>query len=238
LSEANRRTRKKWAEEYLNWTREQWFTILWTDEIWVNGGRHIKTWVTRLSGEGLDLICVVDKVSKPKGWMFWGCFNGITKGPRLFWEKEWGTIGEKSYCEYIVIFFSLFFTREADFSEVSLIHGCIIMYPELRLMQDGASSYRAKAIALELEERGVKKIFWPPYSPDFNPIETVWDWMKDYIQEQYPQYERDGMSYDMLRKAVKKAWNSISVEQLNELIDSMHQRCQDVIDADGKHTKW
>ncbi len=24
--------------------------------------------------------------------MFWGCFNGSTKGPCLFWEKEWGTI--------------------------------------------------------------------------------------------------------------------------------------------------
>jgi len=62
--------------------------------------------------------------------------------------------------------------------------------------------------------------------------------MKDYIQEQYPQYERGRMSYNMLRKAVKEAWDSISVEQLKELIDSMHQRCQDVIDAEGMHTKW
>ena len=42
LSEANCRTRKDWAEKHLNWTREQWFTILWTDKTWVNGGRYIK----------------------------------------------------------------------------------------------------------------------------------------------------------------------------------------------------
>jgi transposase len=105
-------------------------------------------------------------------------------------------------------------------------------------MQDGAPGHRAKATASQLEERGVRKIFWPPYSPDLNPIETIWDWMKDYIQEQYPQYEIGGMSYNMLRKAVIEAWNSISTEQLDELISSMHQRCQDVINADGKHTKW
>jgi transposase len=112
------------------------------------------------------------------------------------------------------------------------------MYPELRLMQDGASGHRAEATALELKERGVKKIFWPLYSPDLNPIETVWDWMKNYIQEQYPQYEKGRISYDILRKVVKEAWDSISIEQLNELIDSMYQRCQDVIDAEGKYIKW
>ncbi len=46
-----------------------------------------------------------------------------------------------------------------------------------------------------------------------------------------------GMIYKILRKVVREAWDSISVKQLNELIDLMHQRCQDVIDAEGKHTK-
>ncbi len=170
--------------------------------------------------------------------MFWGCFSGTTKGPCLFWEKEWGTITQKTYCEHIVSFPFFLSIREADLSEVPLIHGWTILHPELRLMQDGAPGHRAKATTLELEKKGVRKIFWPPYSPDLNPIETVWDWMKDYIQEQYPQYERGGMTYKMLRKVVREAWDSISVEQLNELIDSMHQRCQDVIDAEGKHTKW
>ena len=41
--------------------------------------------------------------------------------------------------------------------------------------------------------------------------------MKDYIQEQYPQYERGGMTYKILRKVVREAWDSISIKQLNEL---------------------
>jgi Transposase len=109
ISEKNRELRLAWAHEHLNWTREEWFGILWTDETWVTGGRHAKTYVTRLRGEELDDTCIVEKVSKPKGWMFWGCFHGFMKGPALFWEKDWGSINQFSYREHIVslILFSL-----------------------------------------------------------------------------------------------------------------------------------
>jgi hypothetical protein len=102
ISEKNRLDRIAWAEEHITWTREQWSGILWTDETWVTGGRHTKTWVTRLPDEELDPTCIVEKVSKPKGWMFWGCFHGFEKGPGLFWEKKWGSINRLTYCEHIV----------------------------------------------------------------------------------------------------------------------------------------
>ena len=34
--------------------------------------------------------------------MFWGCFSGSTKGPCVFWEKEWGNITAESYREHIL----------------------------------------------------------------------------------------------------------------------------------------
>ena len=34
--------------------------------------------------------------------MFWGCFHRYTKGPRIFWEKDWGTINKDSYQVYTV----------------------------------------------------------------------------------------------------------------------------------------
>ena len=75
-------------------------------------------------------------------------------------------------------------------------------------------------------------ILWPPYSPDLNPIEMIWDKMKDYLQNNFPEQ----MTYPQLRAAVQEAWDSITVDQLNELMDGMHDCCQAVIDAKEVHT--
>ena len=40
ISEKNARLRLAWAIEHVNWTREQWNLILWTDETWVIDGRY------------------------------------------------------------------------------------------------------------------------------------------------------------------------------------------------------
>ena len=46
ITEKNRILRYNWAVEHVNWTIEQWYEILWTDETWITGGRHTRTWVT------------------------------------------------------------------------------------------------------------------------------------------------------------------------------------------------
>ena len=77
-------------------------------------------------------------------------------------------------------------------------------------------------------------IFWPPFSRDLNPIERVWYIMKNYLQDNYPET----MSYDSLRAAVKEAWEKVGEHEFRALIESMPARCQAVINADGKFTKY
>ena len=89
ISEKNRKLRVAWAKEHENWTREQWDKILWTDETWVKSSKHTRTWVTRRAGEEYHPDSVVEREPRKPGWMFWGCFSGVLKGPGLFWEKEW-----------------------------------------------------------------------------------------------------------------------------------------------------
>jgi transposase len=223
LTEANRQIRYSWAQAHIDWEPWQWWRILWSDETWITGGRHRKNWVTRRPGEELNDTCIVDKVRRKHGWMFWGCFSGITKGPHLFWEKEWSSINKESYCDRIV----------------PLVDGWIRLNPHLSFMQDGAPGHSAAFTISQLSERGITPIHWPPFSPDLNPIEAVWNKMKDYIEAHYPD-QKDGKqyTYDQLRSIVTEAWDSITVDTLRELIDSMHARCQAVIDAHGGHTKY
>jgi len=186
---------------------------------WIQPGKHRKVKVTRRAGEALHRDCVEPKVQRRIGWMFWGSISGIHgKGPVLFWEKDWGSISSASYCQHIVPLLADYINRT-----------------RLILMQDNAGAHAAKDTLIEMQVQGVIPMYWPANSPDLNPIETVWNWMKDYIQAKYGEIHR---SYPRLREAVIEAWNAVTDEQVKELIKSMHDRCQAVIDAEGWHTKY
>lgn len=42
LSEPTRLARLSWAKEHINWTMDQWYNVLWTDETWVTNQNHRK----------------------------------------------------------------------------------------------------------------------------------------------------------------------------------------------------
>jgi transposase len=70
VSETNRQRRLQWATEYVDWSIDQWKMILWSDEIWINGDRHTKTYITRRKGEEYDPICVIERYQRRKEWIF------------------------------------------------------------------------------------------------------------------------------------------------------------------------
>ena len=221
ISEKNRLLRLEFAEEHRSWGFEEWSNILWTDETWVKGGKHRKTFVTRKAGEELDPTCLIEKIQRKKGWMFWGCIHGAVKGPSLFWEKEWGTINKESYQERIV----------------PIIDGWMRMNPGLKLMQDGAPGHAAKETRDELASRSIEMIKWPPYSPDLNPIETIWNIMKDWISANYG--DKNKPSYDRLRTIVMEAWDkAFDEDKIRELVDEMQKRCDAVILAHGGYIPY
>ena len=59
--------------------------------------------------------------------------------------------------------------------------------------------------------------------------------MKNYIKRVYGDKEH---SYNNLQIYIKEAWEQITKEQLNSLIDSMRERCLAVCEAQGGFTKF
>jgi hypothetical protein len=71
--------------------------------------------------------------------------------------------------------------------------------------------------------------------PSANPIESIWDDIKDWIEARYPGVHS---SYTRLRKAVLEAWEAIGADRIKELIYSIPECCQAVIDTNGGPTKY
>ena len=58
--------------------------------------------------------------------------------------------------------------------------------------------------------------------------------MKNYLQNNYSEV----VTYDHLQAAVKNAWEKVGEFEFRALIGSMSSRCQAVIDAQGRFTKY
>ena len=205
LTEQHRKDRLDWAWEHLFWSDKQWSEVLWSEETWVNPGKHTKAWVTRKIGEEelYHADCIEERYQRKIGWMFWGSISGKYGRHRgLFWEKDWETINEGSYSGIIV----------------PVVQEILQQYPELHFQQDNAKGHASRYTKSVFEAIGVTPIFWPANSPDLNPIETLWDLMKDYLQERSSEVPR---SYKRLREAVQEAWESIT--QYNEASRSVDE---------------
>jgi len=57
------------------------------------------------------------------------------------------------------------------------------------IVMDNASFHRKKQLILLAEKAGHSLIFLPPYSPELNPIEKFWSWLKRYLKKFLPFYE-------------------------------------------------
>lgn len=85
-------------------------------------------------------------------------------------------------------------------------------------------------------ERGIYSIDWPPKSPDLNPIEHCWCFIKQKLQNRKPH---GGWTLPDLIKAVMDIWAyELTQNYFNKWIDSMPECLKAVIDRKGGVTQY
>ena len=52
------------------------------------------------------------------------------------------------------------------------------------MMEDNAPHTASQTMRV-LKEKNISPLMWPAFSPDRNPIEAVWNTIKDFIQYKY-----------------------------------------------------
>ncbi len=102
------------------------------------------------------------------------------------------------------------------------------------LMDDNALEHAANDTRVKLRELGIERLPWPPALPDLNPIENIWQIMKQQLRKYTPAFT----TVAQLQEAVQKEWDAIDWYCILKLIESMPARIQAVHAAKGGHTKW
>jgi hypothetical protein len=77
-------------------------------------------------------------------------------------------------------------------------------------------------------------IRWPGNSPDLNPIENVWSWMKRQLKE------APCTNLEELKREILKLWcqKMDDCEYLRHLVESLPRRLEEVIQREGAMTKY
>jgi hypothetical protein len=100
-----------------------------------------------------------------------------------------------------------------------------ILWPECRklteidlntVLEDNAPAYKVGDTNGEREKEGIKKANWPSRSPDFNPIEHIWNWMRREIDRRNDVATVNGMN-----KALREMWEELSIDRINDEVKSL-----------------
>ncbi|GFU61667.1 transposable element Tcb2 transposase [Trichonephila clavipes] len=194
LTSRHHRDRRVGATEHVNWRRNEWSNVLFTDEsrfsvhpdnrcifIWRDrGSRNNPVFVHENVRFGGGVV-LVDEILRPIGVPYAA------------------TIGD-------------------DFI----------------LMDDNCRPHRANLVEDFLFEEGIVRIGGPACSFYMNPIEQVWDALGRRVAGRQPPPK----TLRKLERALLDEWDRIPQLVINNLIDSMPQRCSTLLAVRGNHTPY
>ncbi|KAI4465002.1 transposable element-related [Holotrichia oblita] len=113
-------------------------------------------------------------------------------------------------------------------------------YPEphpIVLVQDNSAVHTARVVRLWFQHRDDLEVLpWPAKSPDLNPIENLWAVMRQMWDQRDVPIPRNRMN---LHNHVTEIWESFrGRETCSNLVASMRERLQEVIDRNGYWTRY
>ncbi len=109
------------------------------------------------------------------------------------------------------------------------------MHRTTHFLQDGAPCHRSTIVKAWFAARpDIKLIDWPGNSPDLNPIENCWSWMKGQL------VNSTSTNLKELQEEIKRLWmiKMADSQYLKSLVESMPRRLAEVIERGGATTKY
>ena len=200
---------------------EDWQSVIWSYETKINiFGSDGHQYVWKKKGEPLYDRTTTPAVKFRGGnLMVWGCMG--LNGVGVLAEVE-GRMDAKQYVDIL--------EENLEKSRKKLK----VEKKKAIFQQDNDPKHTSNLAQKWFKDNKINLMDWPAQSPDLNPIEHLWE----YLKEQLRQYETPPYGVHELWERVAKKWDEILPEVCQRLIESMPRRIQAVIKANGGHTKY
>ena len=100
------------------------------------------------------------------------------------------------------------------------------------IQHDNDPKHTAAVVTNWLDQHRIKRLKWPSFSPDINPIEHLWDEMERRKQKEQPKNVKE------LKETLIRVWKGIAKGVVKKLTDSVPNRLNEVIKSKGYPTRY
>jgi transposase len=208
----NVRARLAFAEGYSRWTEDDWSRVMFSDETHFYLGHHGREYVQRPPGAALDPKYTRKDNEQLRGKVsLWGCICADGLGHAEFYDE------------------SLTAHRYQSILGLNLVSSALQFWPRGQwwYQQDNATPHNAETSRQWFHNHGIDVIEWPAWSPDLNPIEEVWNDLKQRM------YGRRPKSMEELERFVTEEWAATDLHFIARICRNMPHRLRAVIANNG-----
>ena len=218
ISNKNQAKRLAFARAHVGKPASFWKSVLWSDETKINlfgSDGHRK--VFRKTNEALNPKNILPTVKHGGGSvMVWGCFPANGVGNLEFID------GIMTGAVYVDIL-------QRNLKDSARKIG---LNRNFTFQEDNDPKHTSKVGKQYFEQHKIKLLEWVPQSPDINPIEHLWDYLKRELRKSTSSNKED------LKTRIREIWSNIPRNMTNNLVDSIPRRLEAVIAARGGPTKY
>jgi hypothetical protein len=221
LSRRHKKARYDFALKYKDWTTADWSTVIFSDETKVNRfGSDGRNWVWKSDGGPITERLVQGTVKFGGGsLMLWGCITSQGVG---FACRIDGRMDAELY------------TRILGGELLNTLRHYGMNKGNIIFQQDNDPKHTSKLATRWFASNEITLLDWPAQSPDLNPIEHAWD----YLKRKLAAYETVPTGILELWSRVEKEWEAIPADFCRDLIYSMPRRVGAVLKTRGGYTKY